>query len=543
VIIALDLPNKIWTDKFLGMSKYLKNKPKRLVKISSTTFTIILLSVAVVAFCMKSQFNVEVASAQEKGMVAGLPFMDPIDLNTQTPSHLKISLTAQDSNFSISGKKIHGTGYNGQFVGPTIRLIPGEQVDLQFTNKSRSLSNLHFHGLHISTSGSADNPAISVPTKTSFTYHLNIPTDHPIGTSWYHDHDMCADMSDMKMGDTMATGTMASGQCTDIESQIFAGLAGTIIVGDIRQLLPAKYHHVKEHTIVLKDIQLNKDDSIIQNSLTEKIDANNPAVRLVNGQLRPTLEMKPGETQLWRLANEGADIFYHLQLQGYSFTIVGEDGFPVSKVTTAQKLLLSPGKRYDVLVTAKPGTGSTWLKTLTYRQGEDTYPEVSLMSLHVGNPQAKTVLATKFSIANFSVSPSKENLAVEAVAQQRVVTLGASVDGGAMFINGNRFDKEKPAFAMPAKVGTVEEWTIVNTTTEIHPFHTHTDYFQVISINGVKQPFTGLQSDIPVPKQVNGVPGKVVIRIDFADFTGKMMFHCHIAAHEHAGMMSFIDVI
>jgi suppressor of ftsI len=35
----------------------------------------------------------------------------------------------------------------------------------------------------------------------------------------------------------------------------------------------------------------------------------------------------------------------------------------------------------------------------------------------------------------------------------------------------------------------------------------------------------------------------VVLRIDFTDFTGKIMFHRHIAAHEDAGMMSFINVV
>jgi hypothetical protein len=44
------------------------------------------------------------------------------------------------------------------------------------------------------------------------------------------------------------------------------------------------------------------------------------------------------------------------------------------------------------------------------------------------------------------------------------------------------------------------------------------------------------------PEQ-GGVPGKVVIRIHFTDFTGKIMFHCHIAAHEVAGMTSFINVV
>ena len=38
-------------------------------------------------------------------------------------------------------------------------------------------------------------------------------------------------------------------------------------------------------------------------------------------------------------------------------------------------------------------------------------------------------------------------------------------------------------------------------------------------------------------------PNTVVIRIHFTDFTGKVMFHCHIAAHEDAGMMSFVNVV
>jgi FtsP/CotA-like multicopper oxidase with cupredoxin domain len=59
----------------------------------------------------------------------------------------------------------------------------------------------------------------------------------------------------------------------------------------------------------------------------------------------------------------------------------------------------------------------------------------------------------------------------------------------------------------------------------------------------VAQPTTGQQDVVTVPFAKNGVPGKVVVRIHFTDFTGKVMFHCHIAAHEDAGMMSFINVV
>jgi FtsP/CotA-like multicopper oxidase with cupredoxin domain len=112
-----------------------------------------------------------------------------------------------------------------------------------------------------------------------------------------------------------------------------------------------------------------------------------------------------------------------------------------------------------------------------------------------------------------------------------------------MYINGKQFNPDKSIFSTPAVLGTTEQWTIFNEAGEIHHFHLHTDHFQVMSINGTAQPYTGEQDIVPVPYKKNGVPGQVVIRIHFTDWTGKVMFHCHIAAHEDAGMMSFIKVV
>ncbi|GAC1479806.1 MAG: hypothetical protein NVS1B16_10710 [Pseudarthrobacter sp.] len=96
-------------------------------------------------------------------------------------------------------------------------------------------------------------------------------------------------------------------------------------------------------------------------------------------------------------------------------------------------------------------------------------------------------------------------------------------------------------FSNPAKLGTVEEWTPLNTAGEDHPFHIHINAFQVMSINGTPQASVGRQDTIPLPHAVNGTSGRVVIRIPFADYPGRIMFHCHIAAHEDNGMMSFIN--
>ncbi len=86
---------------------------------------------------------------------------------------------------------------------------------------------------------------------------------------------------------------------------------------------------------------------------------------------------------------------------------------------------------------------------------------------------------------------------------------------------------------------TVEEWTLVNKSTEDHPFHIHVNDFQVISVNGKPFHADGLQDVVVIPK--NG--GRVVIRNPFDDFPGHFVFHCHILGHEDAGMMQTVDVI
>jgi FtsP/CotA-like multicopper oxidase with cupredoxin domain len=48
--------------------------------------------------------------------------------------------------------------------------------------------NLHTHGLHVSPAGNSDNVLLSITPKTYFPYEINIPSDHPAGTFWYHAH-------------------------------------------------------------------------------------------------------------------------------------------------------------------------------------------------------------------------------------------------------------------------------------------------------------------------------------------------------------------
>jgi FtsP/CotA-like multicopper oxidase with cupredoxin domain len=491
-------------------------------------------------------------AAQEAGMAAGHHFQDPPDANSATGPNLTVTLTAADTRFDLSGKRVWGQSYNGDYVAPTLHMTPGQTATIVLVNHLSVATNLHFHGLHVSPTDHSDDSFLCVDPGKTLTYRLHLPTDHPQGTYWYHSHAMgtsCAGMSGMSMADMpnmdMSGGPTDTASASafspgDVENQIFAGLSGALIVGDDRTLLPPDLQHVTAHTMVLKDVQIDGTGHIVQNSGDTSIDSNAPTVRLVNGQLQPTLTMRPGETQLWRLINAGADIFYQLQLDGYRFTVIGEDGQPVARITTADTLLLPPAKRFDVLVTAGPHDGTTWLRTLAYSNGPqgDAYPRTNLLKLDVDG-KAHTPLPAPTG----AVPTASANLANATVAQHRTITLSEDSTGTQFYINGKQFSMDSSVFSTPAKLGTVEEWTIYNTAGEIHPFHVHTDAFQVMSVNGVAEQFTGRQDIIPIPNEVGGVPGKVVIRIPFTDFTGPVMFHCHIAAHEDNGMMSFINVV
>ena len=89
----------------------------------------------------------------------------------------------------------------GDFVAPTIRVAPGQRLEIDIANrlepctdKQRSErscfndTNLHTHGMWISPSGASDNVLISIAPGEDHHYVFDVPKDHPAGTFWYHPH-------------------------------------------------------------------------------------------------------------------------------------------------------------------------------------------------------------------------------------------------------------------------------------------------------------------------------------------------------------------
>jgi FtsP/CotA-like multicopper oxidase with cupredoxin domain len=79
-----------------------------------------------------------------------------------------------------------------------------------------------------------------------------------------------------------------------------------------------------------------------------------------NGVTNPTLHMRPGEVQRWRLLNAAAGENLLVALQGHGLHIVAMDGITAANMKSLPPdvpIVMGPGQRYDVLVKAgEPGT-------------------------------------------------------------------------------------------------------------------------------------------------------------------------------------------
>lgn len=89
----------------------------------------------------------------------------------------------------------------------------------------------------------------------------------------------------------------------------------------------------------------------------------------------------------------------------------------------------------------------------------------------------------------------------------------------------------------------VEEWWVVNASSEAHNFHIHQTRFQVLAVRGARSAFTPA-SAIYVDNYPVLAGQAIKVRIPFTrpEQIGTFVYHCHILEHEDNGMMAAIEV-
>ncbi|MBX3022756.1 MAG: copper oxidase [Bdellovibrionales bacterium] len=88
-------------------------------------------------------------------------------------------------------RPIHGWGYNGSIIGPTIEAVEGDRVRIIVENRLPEPTTVHWHGLHVpiemdGVTGTSQDP---IEPGQSFVYEFTLEQH---GTYFYHPHFMGA---------------------------------------------------------------------------------------------------------------------------------------------------------------------------------------------------------------------------------------------------------------------------------------------------------------------------------------------------------------
>ncbi len=216
-------------------------------------------------------------------------------------------------------------------------------------------------------------------------------------------------------------------------------------------------------------------------------------MRLVNGQLNPTMTMRPGETQRWRILNASANVFYRLHLDGHQLHQIAKDGNTLNETWTRDEIVLSPGERAEVLIQAGPA-GSYALRTLPIATGFNTQQDATLATLVVdGDAVTPQPLPT-------TLLPL-EDLSTAEIDQRRQITFqfGPPINPPQTIhpIDHQIFDANRDD--QTVQLNTTEEWVIRNATSTWHPFHIHINHYQVVAVNGKPVPVRYSEDTTAVP--------------------------------------------
>ena len=496
----------------------------------------------------------------------GSVVLDPLSLSSQNGT-LSLGLTMRNAAdaFGVMHYCFDYPTPTGLVEAPTLRLNPGDTLSIDFTNQlnvsspaaaadhahmhdmamsvasaidpcnntimTANTTNIHFHGLNVPPVCHQDDVINTLiqPSTTPFHYSVQIPANEPPGLYWYHPHP--------------------HGMTT---VQVNGGASGAIIIGGIEKIKP-QVTGLTERVLFVREQSPpgSSEESGAQLTLNFQTAISPKAAS-------PIIQMKPNEKQFWRVANTTANTFLALQLlfgtTAQTVELISLDGVPVTGDPMLTAVNLPPAGRAEFIVTGPPtGTTATFVNA-----GFDTGP--------VGDPAPYQALADVVATGSPAQASKPVPPGVLPSVTQRFSGLAAmtpTTKRRLYFSEAYSSTADQPNFfltvdgqtpklfkmnvppAIVTKVGSVEDWTIENRTSEVHAFHMHQIHFLVVAVDGKPVQNPTLQDTYMVPYWTGTGPyHNVTLRMDFRDanIAGTFLYHCHILDHEDGGMMEKIQV-
>jgi spore coat protein A len=471
------------------------------------------------------------------------PFTRPLPV---PPAAVPVQTTATSDLYAIEARVAHAqifpTGaatrvwaYDGHSPGPTILAEAGRGADVTFRNGlvgerepdgTPVELTTHLHGGHqapVDDGWATDSPTLGftalIPPGASRTYHF--PNVKDLGRRlaengkplWYHDHVM--DLTGFN---------------------VYQGLAGAYLIhsaaedhldlpGTGADAMAGHGYGVVDIPLVLQDRLFNADHSLLYPREDKGVLGDR---FLVNGAIQPFLTVQRRKYR-FRIYDGSNRRWYNLALSnGQPFVQVGNEGGLLPAPVTRRTMLMAPAERADVVIDFRDAPGTVDLMTLPAGLDEADV-RVPLLRFQVdGQP------ATDKSRVPGVLRP------LEAPPQPTVRrSIRFERGGGEWVVNGRRFDPDRPAFQV--RLGAVEDWTLFNNSGGwVHPIHIHDVPFRVIS-HGGRPPAPWEQGEKDTIAIAHG--DTATVRLQFIDFTGPYVFHCHNIEHEDMRMMTRFDVV
>jgi FtsP/CotA-like multicopper oxidase with cupredoxin domain len=426
------------------------------------------------------------------------------------PETVEVELTAAPARLSLlPGVETDVYAYNGRVPGPTLELTEGDRVVVRFRNELPEGTTVHWHGLHLpfDADGSPFHP---IAPGDEYVYRFTVQPG-TAGTYWYHPHPH-----------------------HHTAWQVGKGLYGAVVVRARDDPLPAG---LTERILILSDNrfladgQLDFPDPDSDRGRVNALNGREGDVLFVNDRVLPTVPIRSGQVQRWRVINAAGARIYRLVIPGHTFLHVGSDGGLFEHPVPVEEIVLANGERAELLIrgTGAPGSRAV-LSTLPYdrfmprTRPEDWDRPRDLLTLqYSGDPPLEPVVLPAVLRPVPPLEPS------EATGTRLILMSQGRINGRTMDLG--RVD-------VRAALGATEIWEVENLVGMDHPFHLHGFRFQVLERNGVPEPYRSWKDTVNVPKRQ---AVRFIVRYD--DHPGKWMFHCHILDHEDQGMMGVLEVL
>jgi CopA family copper-resistance protein len=276
--------------------------------------------------------------------------------------HFDLMIDSQPVNFT--GHHSIATAINGSVPGPTLRWREGDTVTIAVTNRLRSSTSIHWHGIRLPFEMDGV-PGLSFPgIAPGETFHYRIPVVQN-GTYWYHSHSRFQEQTGLS-GALIIDRNSKDPIQSDREYVVFLSDWTDTNPETLFSNLKEQSNYYNYHRLTLPSfISAAKKNGLMHTlssraawgrmdmSPTDIADVTGATYTyLINGNppnTNWTALFKPGEKIRLRIINGSSMTFFDVRIPGLAMTVVQADGNDIEPVTV-DEFRIAPAETYDVIV-------------------------------------------------------------------------------------------------------------------------------------------------------------------------------------------------